>query len=259
MSTLREIQQQFSNYLLSDDKTIFRYICDDGRLDKCTRLEIYKSAYHIRLKKCIETDHPELCQYLGDELFETLAWGYIKAHPSEYPSLRQFCDKIPHYLSTAAPFNDIPILAEIASLERYLLFSFDAADADIISVNELQLIAPEHWPALRIEFHPSVVLLESHWNSVEIWQALKQKKHPPDVRKNEDHDWLIWRDKDRLSKFQSISIDGLTLFRGFRNGKPFAEICQELLDYLPEDQISECAAGYLNTWINAGLVIRVAY
>jgi len=105
MPRLTDLQQQFSDYLLSRNDDIAACIVDDKRLSKQTRLEIYKNAYAIRLTKCIETDHPMLGKYLGDELFETMATGYIHNHPSQTTSLRNYCDNLPGYLRQTEPFS----------------------------------------------------------------------------------------------------------------------------------------------------------
>ena len=84
MPALSELQRQFSDYLFSRTDDISTYVIDDGKLNKKIRSDIYKNAYIIRLKKCIETDHPMLCKYLGDDLFEKMANGYINSYPSHF-------------------------------------------------------------------------------------------------------------------------------------------------------------------------------
>lgn len=172
MPRLIDLQQQFSDYLLSRSDEISACIVDDKKVSKQTRLEIYKNTYTIRLTKCIETDHPMLGKYLGDGLFETMAEGYINNNPSHYTTLRYYCDDLPGYLDKTEPFTSAPILSEIAAFERTMLNAFDAADADDkrTSVEDLKSIEAEKWPAIKISFHPSVRVFTAYWNSVESWQ-----------------------------------------------------------------------------------------
>lgn len=256
MQTLRDLQKAFSDFLFSESETILNGVVTDSRVDKRTRLEIYKNAYHIRLRKCIETDHPVLGSYLGDELFEKMVSGYTSAHPSSNASLRQFGDQLPWYLKSEEPFSLIPVLAEIAAFERRMLFSFDAADACRATLSDLQAVAACSWPTLRIEFHPSVRVFESLWNCVEIWQAIKNGEQPPDAVKANESNWLVWRNRARLTRFGFLKADGLAMIRGFETGKSFAEICERLADIVPEDEVSARAAGYLNTWVNEGIISR---
>ncbi len=130
MPKLKELQDHFSNYLLSINDDIADLVIDQGALDRYSRLDIYKNAYIVRLTKCIESDHPILSVYLGDELFENLANGYVAEHPSIYTSLRQYGDHLPDYLSQHEPFKSVPILTEMATFERRMMSAFDAADTD---------------------------------------------------------------------------------------------------------------------------------
>ena len=167
MPELRDLQHRFMSFLQSQTGGVTAFVIGDETLDVATRLEIYRNAYASRLKKSIETDHPVLGSYLGDDLFERMASGYIAQCPSEVTSLRDYGNCLSDYLATTEPFSDTPILAEIARFERQLLFAFDAADAVCAGVEDLQSIAPEDWPGMRLEFHPSVCIFAAHWNSVE--------------------------------------------------------------------------------------------
>lgn len=257
MPRLIELQQQFSDYLLSRSDDISACIVDDERVGKQTRLEIYKNAYVIRLKKCIETDHPMLGKYLGDDLFETMAKGYINNHPSHYTSLRKYCDNLPGYLCNTEPFTSVPILAEIAMFERIMLNSFDAADDKRATIEELKSIEPENWPAIKIDFHSSVCVYTAYWNSVETWQALKDENTPPEATKGSQQHWLIWRGSDLLTQFKSLSNEGYIMFNCFESGDNYADVCETLLAHVPEQQISELTLKYLFEWLNFGLVKNI--
>ena len=257
MPRLSDLQQQFSDYLLSRSDDISACIVDDKKLSKQTRLEIYKNAYAIRLKKCIETDHPMLGKYLGDELFETMANGYINTYPSHYTSLRKYCDNLPGYLCTTEPFSSAPILAEIAMFERTMLNAFDAADDKRATTEELKLIKSEKWPTIKISFHPSVYVFTAYWNSAESWQALKNENTPPEATKGSQQRWLIWRGSDLLTQFSSLSNEGHIMFDCFESGGNYADVCETLLPHVPKEQISELTLKYLFEWLNLGLVKNI--
>ncbi|MCZ6803257.1 MAG: DNA-binding domain-containing protein [Proteobacteria bacterium] len=254
MSRLSDIQQQFSDYLLSQSEAIADFIVEDERVNKQTRLEIYKNAYAIRLTKCIETDHPMLGKYLGDDLFETMAKGYINHHPSHYTSLRYYCDDLPGYLDNTEPFTSAPILTEIAAFERTMLDAFDTADDKRASVEDLKSIQAEKWPAIQIGFHSSVRVFTTCWNSVESWQALKDDNTPPEAIKDSPQYWLVWRGVDLLTQFRSLTNEGHILFNYFDSGANYADVCEVLLPHVPEHQISELSLAYIFEWLSSGLI-----
>jgi hypothetical protein len=256
MPALSDLQHSFMNFLQSETGGVAAFIIGDETLDVATRLEIYKNAYSTRLKKSIETDHPVLGSYLGDDLFERMASGYIAQCPSEVTSLRDFGESLSAYLASTEPFSDNPILAEIGRFERQLLFAFDAADASCAGVGDLQSIAPEDWPGIRLELHPSVYIFEAHWNSVESWQALRAEQTPPHAVESKRY-WVLWRGADRLTQFRALSSEGEAVFFSLAQGGTFSEACEALLEKVPEDQVSGIAAGLLLQWLEAGVVSKL--
>lgn len=254
MGDLKTLQDNFLDYLLSNNTKITHWIADQGTLERHTRLGIYKNAYIVRLKKCIENDHEILANYLGEQLFDQLTSAYITTYPSAYTSLRQYCEHLPTYLSQHEPFKLIPILAEIATFERSMLAAFDAPDVDHRAILEdLQKIAAQDWPTIQLQFHPSVFLFEANWNGVNIWQALKAQQTPPAAQEIPNY-WLIWRGQDRLTQFKNISPEARTIFTSFKNDNTLAQICDYLLEYLPEDQVAPITVEHLKNWLQLGIV-----
>ena len=254
MSGLRALQEEFLAYLLSGDARITEQIVDQAPVGRETRLGIYANAYHVRLKETLETDHEMLGLYLGDALWDQMADGYIDARPSRYRSLRQYGDALPDWLRHNPPFADHPQLAELADLERRLLVSFDAADADRTDHGELAALSPAQWPGLRLRFHPSVQPFRADWNSVEIWQALKAGATPPDAIFQPDAWWLLWRGEDRLTQFRSLPADERAFLQHFLEGGDFADACERLSADHGEDTVAQTALGLLTTWLETGLV-----
>ena len=254
MSKLADIERSFAACLQGKQSGIESYVLDDAQLGTQMRLEIYKSAYRIRLTKTIEQDHPVLCTYLGDDLFETLAAGYIESSPSTVTSLRYFCEALPIYLTNTAPFSGIPILAEIAAFERSLMSVFDAPDAEMAESTDLQVIRPDDWPRLSVTFHPSVQLFVTGWNTIESWQAIKKEEAPPAATQMDQQYWLIWRGRDRLTEFHSLQPDGYWFYDALQGGGDLSAACEALMEVVDESEISETTISYLKGWLDSGLI-----
>ena len=253
MLGLRKLQRDFSRYLTGNASAIIDSVVEQGNITRATRLDIYQNAYHVRLRECLETDHPVLGLYLGDELFDQMVTGYIRRYPSRYPSLRQFGGQLPEYLTQTGPFRSYPIIAEIAAFERGLMDAFDAADSSPVMPAELQKLPADQWPHMRLGFHPSLRLFEANWNSVECWRALKHGQTPPAAREQLAW-WLIWRDRERLTQFRHLAVDGLVLFRCLHDGYTLADACELLKEHLSEEQIGLAVLNQLQTWINLGMI-----
>lgn len=255
MADLPDLQRRFLNYLLHADDAIANDIVGGSSDDRARRLSIYFNAYRIRLRGSIEIDHPILGIYLGDDGFETLASAYIAKHPSANTSLRHFCDQLPEFLRTQAPFADIPVLAAIARFERALMDVFDAGDAASIDMSILADIPAEQWPELTLRMHPSFRCFVTEWNCVEIWRAIKAEHTHPDAERGEKQAWLLWRNSDRLSEFRSVSVDEYEVLNTAAVGGTFAQLCEVLLEWHSAEEVAGHASRLLGKWVDSNLII----
>ncbi len=247
-------QTQFMDFLLGKHSDIEQSIVDQGNISVQHRLNIYRNAYNIRLIETIDTDHEILGLYLGDEWFELMVKGYIKNQPSQSTSLRQYAEQLPHYLASTPPFDEHPILSEMAYFERLLLHAFDAGEAKRLTHQELSSTDPDTWPNMTFLFHPSVQIFHAHWNTVHSWQALKSGE-VPDAATQQRNTWIIWRNNDRLTEFYSLESDESHIMSQALQGVPFAELCEILLTYHHANDVSQIAVDYLLKWINHGLLL----
>lgn len=256
MPSLKNLQHNFIDFLKGHSSPLESLIVDQKPVPIDTRLHIYKNAYRERLKDVLAVDHEILAVYLGHDLFDQMAYGYIAKYPSTFTSLRQFADRLPAYLAEETPFSDIPAIAELASFERSLLQVFDAGDVEVQSFNALLALEPELWPDMRLRFHPSTQIKLLSWNVVPIWQALKIDKDPP-MREQLDSAWLLWRGTDRLSSFISIEADEQAALNAFLKGGNFAQVCEVLSRWHIEDAVAEIAVGLLSKWFGMGMIREV--
>ncbi len=259
-SLLATRQQQLMAYLQGtqtlDQGSIHSHIVKQGNVDTEKRLGIYQNAYQLRLKETIDTDHNILGLYLGDDLYEDMMNNFIERNPSEQFSLRHFADPLIDFLNQQAPFNEHPQIAELARFERLLLNAFDALDTSRANLEQLKTTAPEKWPHMQLRFHPSLQIFVSDWNVVNIWQNLKQDTNPPEpvLEKNS---WLVWRNFERLTEFRPLDCVALNMLNGFQNGLHFEDICQALLEQVPEHQVSERALSVIVNWLELGLIHKI--
>jgi hypothetical protein len=253
MHALRKLQQDFLGYLLDDTVVgIVERIESTPRRSAEQRMAFYGNAYKLRLKEALTTDYECLHGYLGDDLFETLMEKYIESYPSHHPSLRYFGQHIAKLVEQQEPFRQLPEVAEIARIELAFGNSFDAADCQCASLEQLAQLDPEAWATLTLRFHGAVQLLPQQYNSFQIWRALSNEEAPP--QKTEDETtWLIWR-QDLVSQYRALEqAESVALTIALSAGS-FADICTALLEYFSEQETPQQAVGYLQRWINDQMV-----
>lgn len=254
MNELMALQQRFLDYLRHGTEEVVNDVVGANPDECARRLSIYYNAYRIRLRTSIETDHPVLGRYLGDDGFEQMATAYVDAYPSTHISLRNFCDRLPEFLRKHPPFADHPVLSEIAMFERLLMDVFDAADAPRLEASFLSALPAERWPELTVAYHPSVRCFVTPFNGVEIWQAIKAERDPPEAAQSEPKAWLLWRNPERLTEFRSLAVDEYIALKMAMDGASFAELCEMLLEWHSETEVAQRALSILRGWLDEGLV-----
>lgn len=72
-------------------------------LTAAERLAIYANAYHTRLLECLAEVFPLLKLTLGEEGFNSLAFGYLQEYPSRSYTLNELGRAFPQYLEQSRP------------------------------------------------------------------------------------------------------------------------------------------------------------
>lgn len=253
--SLLERQQQLLAFMMGQDSEIEAHIRDHGTISVDTRLNIYRNAYQVRFWEVIDTDHPILGIYLGDDLFNGMVRDYIHAYPSHFKSLRFFADRLPQFLTEDDTLKAYPHIAELARFERELLNAFDAPETTPAERQDLVGLSPDKWPALKLAFHPSLLVFTTGYNVVDIWQHIKAERTPPDPLA-QDETWLIWRNRERLTEFASLDNFEFTMYQAFLSGSNLEQVAELLLEISHSDP-SEHMVNTLFIWLDRGWITRL--
>lgn len=257
MTELRRQQQAFRLAVVADGAAAGLFSA--GRSDPLRRLQIYRHAYRSRLTDALAANYPALARALGDEAFAELAAQYIDARPSRKSSIRWFGDALEDYVDQHAVLSH-PALRDLLRLEWAICCAFDAADAPLATRDELARRAPETWPALRFELHPSVSLLHLDWNVEPIWQALTRDAEagvervlPEPVEHR--HSLVIWRE-GLTPKWRSLEASEAECLRALPRRETFAELCGIAAQRIDAERAPAVVVGWLQGWLANGLIAR---
>lgn len=257
MSNVREIQENFQEYILHGVKNIVSHISDSEKMKAADRVNLYKVGYALRLLEILEKDFPGLKLMMGDELFEEIGRDYIDSFPSNHFSIIYFSRHFSKYLSSHEKAQAIHV--EMAAFEWHLGQVLLAADAPQLSVSDLAQIDPESWANMRLEFHPSLRTIELFYNTPQIWNTVheEQKAVPELKRTDKPVTWMVWR-KDLQSFFVSLDDHRRWMLAELQDGKSFSEICEGLSEWMEEEQVAQFAAFALRDWFDDGIVSKVS-
>ena len=224
-----------------------------GHLSAELRWHIYANAYQSRLLECLQEDFEQTWAYVGDELFEQCCLGYLAQHPPRSWTLRALGAGFPHYLEQA--LGEHPQVAELAEFEWRLRAAFDAADAEALTLSEIQRQPADSWPELHFLTVPSASLHPQHFNTLAVWKALKAEQAPPPPQYQEHPSLcLIWRDGERLSRYRSLEPDEASAVQDLFRRENFASLCLHLGERLGEEVAAFRAGCFLQLWLAEGLI-----
>lgn len=257
--TLSQLQRDFQGYILYGETGFLERIVDDQaggeRPSVQGRGAIYADAYRLRLIDALDANYSALHTLLGDGQFTTLAKRYIKAFPSQHPSIRWFGDHLADLLSAEAPYCEEPILAELARFEWALSLAFDSADTAIQDMEAVRSLSPEQWAAMTLCCHPSLCRLDLTWNTVAIWEACQRDEEPPVATRSEwPRAWLIWR-QNLTTRFRSLEVEEAWALDQALAGNCFADICAGLCEWVDAVNVAGRMASMLKRWLVDGLII----
>jgi hypothetical protein len=257
MTALQQLQEELQAHLLVGDNKIVTQVIRQKPDTIEDRLAVYSDAYHWRLLEVLEIDYAVLRDLLGETDFEQLGFAYLDAHPSHSFSIDQVGRYLSEFLAETTPYSQQPHLSELAALVWALSETIDAADAPILTANDLAAIPQEEWSEMCIGLHPSVQLLACRWNSVALWQALANQQKPPTPKKlAEEMGVVVWR-KELQSYYCVLSPQEAWVMQTLQQGISFGEICEGLLQWLPETEVAQYAVNLLLRWVSDGMLSSI--
>jgi hypothetical protein len=257
---LRQWQETVQQSILSPDNGVLKitlagWLRPNGA-NNDMRIGVYCDAYVLRLLEALQTNYPALHQLLGDDEFERMSCRYLATHPPSHTSIRWFGLYLSDFLRKELPFANIPSIAELAEFEWALRHTIDAADAEILSVESLQVIAPESWATLTFSLHPSLSILLFQWNAPQIWNALLAEEPLPDPVAQTMH-WLVYRQPNLVTGWRSATSVEIAALNSINLGLNFADLCEELGHLIDDiDSIPLMAATFLKSWVEHGLIAQ---
>jgi hypothetical protein len=249
---LRDVQARFWRALHGGEvePALARVIVPSPTLDPPARVAIYQGMYVLRLAEVLREDFPKLAEALGDD-FQDLARRYLAAHPSEYPSVREFGRHLPDFLRDDATAASRPWLSDLARLELARVNAFDAPDAVPLRAADLAAIAPEDWPGLRFTVVSSLGVVDASWRVHDVWAVPAEHPAAASTRLR------VWRQDFSIfhTPMDPVEADAL---QALVAGASFADVCEAVAAHVAADEAAVEAGALLARWIEDGLLAALA-
>lgn len=253
MKTLTEVQHDFFNAVIHNSDEFTPEVKQQGEMSAEDRVSIYVDGYRLRLIEALQDSFSALHTLMGDDDFERLCLQYIDQYPSQHFSIRYFGNQLAEYLSNNEEFESSDLLQEMASFEWALRGAFDAKDREPLKLDDLSQLAPDDWPELTFQLHPSLHSLHLCWNVQALWKAIEQEDEPQAPQQTESPVvWLVWR-PELETFFRSMSEEEAAGFNLIKKGKTFGELCGLMASFVGPEEAAQQAATFLARWIEEGV------
>jgi hypothetical protein len=227
----------------------------DERLSALARLDVYANMYFFRLLDCFAEDFPATHAVVGHERFHGLVAEYLAVHPSQHPSVRMLGRALGDFLEAHPLCREVSYLPDLARFEWDLLGAFDAADAEPLSAERLQRLAPDEWPGLRLELTPSLRILEARAPVQEVWSAATEGRELPRIAPQPTV-LRIWREDLRVFH-RTIDHVELAALRAVQRGERFGEMCDAAAALVGEERAASELATILHRWFADLAIVRL--
>ena len=225
--TLRESQQQLTNYVLARSETeITTQLRAAPDVDLNQRVGIYKNAYCARLAEVLADTYAKTLLYMGSDVFGQHARDYALVHPPLTRSLNRYGASFTAYLHRAYP--DHLELAQLAQLDWDLRACFDGPDVAALDAASVAADSESRWMSLGNPMHPSLVLHEISTNAVALWRAIDADVEVPEaVRLPTPVTLAVWR-KGLQPHFKTLEAGEAVFIRMLLQGHSIADVASAL-------------------------------
>lgn len=168
------------------DNTVL--IKGDEQVPSETRIGVYTTGYMLRLLECMQADLPSLYAFLGEQLFDLFAKGYLIEQPSQSYSLYQLTAGFADFLDRTRPPQNperpdleaqYELPGELVRMERarlaVILSKGTEGEAPKLPLDFFSFFTAND---IRLKAHPALQLLEQKMPLVQFYQQLMKGESP---------------------------------------------------------------------------------
>jgi hypothetical protein len=224
----------------------------DGGLSAVERLDIYANMYFFRLLEVLSDDYSKVAAAVGQGAFHNLITDYLLACPPAHPSIARAGEKLPQFLAEHPLAREQPWLPALASLEHVYTELFDGPDAETLTLEEVQSLAPDALMGLTLQPIPCHRTVTHAFAIDELWRALEEAV--PEAVAATPEVLLVWR--PALEVHHRVLSDQEGPLLALLDGRTSL---QDLCGKIAAPSVEEAAQLLFNIvgrWLNDGLLMR---
>lgn len=167
--------------------------------DPARRFAVYRNNVMVSLIDALADSYPVTQALVGEEFFRAMARQFVTAHPPRTPVLALYGEELADFIAGFAPVASLAYLADVARLEMLRVLAFHAADAEVLTAQEIAGLLDDPAALVHAEFHlhPSLGVVRSRHAVASLWaahQAADVTAALAQVAVDQAEVALVWRD-----------------------------------------------------------------
>jgi hypothetical protein len=224
----------------------------NGRLSALERVEVYADMYFYRIRDVLRDEYKRVVSLVGDEEFHNLVTDYLIACPPSHHSLREAGARLPAFLAQHPLAERHPAAPDLAGLERLHLDLYDGPDTEVLTLDEVRSLPPERIPTLYLQAIPGHAIVRSRFTLSASWRALGIGE-ASDLIGPIPETLLVWRQGLEVNH-RPVDADEEPLLPTVGAGARLEQLCERLIENLPEEGAPERAFQIVGRWLADGLI-----
>lgn len=172
MPSLRDLQMDFMESLLAQP------LRSPGVTD--ARLGLYRGNIRANFLGSLESTFPVLVRLVGPQYFAQTALAFHASNPSRSGDLKDAGREFPAFMESAHAGGEYRYLGDVARFEWLCQESLLAAEHEPLDLSKLGQLPPDHYDELVFALHPALMLYESPFPVLKIWQENSLPGREPD-------------------------------------------------------------------------------
>lgn len=165
----------FSDFMQSGNPAALREFCEPTA--NLGFFAVYRNGYLRTTIEALAANFPVVDTMVGNAYFKQLAHAFVSEFPPTTATLTGYGRDFPAFVGSRSN-DDLPYLADVASLDFAWLCSFFSSSGSRIDTSELANLGDDI-VEVRLGLNSSVQLVATTWDVFEIWQ-LHRRDQPVD-------------------------------------------------------------------------------
>lgn len=157
------------------------------------RFNVYRNNVVSSLIEALANTYPAIEGLLGEEYFRALAALFVTQHPPRSPVLLDYGGDFAAFIDDFPPLADFPYLSDVARLEWSWLRSYHAADADVLTPEELAATPQNKLFKAVFTVHPASALIRSDYPVLSMFEINRDDERSDKSLPAEGENVLITR------------------------------------------------------------------